>query len=45
MGTEEGTDSYNDTTTVVDPTTNKIVSLSNYQKIYYQIYIDLFETL
>ena len=38
QGTENGTDDYDDTPVVVDPDTHKVVTFSNFQKIYLGIY-------
>ncbi len=38
QGTENGTDDYDDTPVIVDPDTHKVVTFSNFQKIYLGIY-------
>ena len=40
-GDKEGTASYSDSPTIVD-NTGKVISLSRYQKLYVQLYVDIF---
>ena len=37
-GANKGTESYNDTPIIVDPTKKEITSFSAYQKLYFQLY-------
>lgn len=39
-GEKEGTDSYNDTPTHVDPDKKEVISFSLYQKLYFKLYYD-----
>ena len=39
-GEKEGTDSYNDTPTYVDPDKEEVISFSLYQKLYFKLYYD-----
>ena len=39
-GEKEGTDSYNDTPTHVDPEKREVISFSLYQKLYFKLYYD-----